>query len=119
MSIKPRYLNAKSHRQSLLLDSSTLAALDYIAPGNLSEAVRLCVQFALDRGVQSLARNLHTDKQREQLRVNAAQGKAPVIVPLQIPPTPAHAAAMAAPYVDAQVHKPCTLADLEALDEEP
>lgn len=71
MPAKPRFITGKPHRQNLLLDSATLDALDDVAPGNLSEAVRLCVQFALERGVQGLAANIHTDKQRAALHKKA------------------------------------------------
>lgn len=64
MSIKPRYLQGQPTRRSILLDDCRLAPLEHVAPGNLSEAVRYCIQYALERGALDAAQLKHTPAQR-------------------------------------------------------
>ena len=47
MPIKPRYMQTTPAQRTVSLDASTLSYLDQIAPGNISEALRYCVQFAM------------------------------------------------------------------------
>lgn len=61
---KSRHLTGKPVRQNTLLDSNHLQQLDQIAPDNISEAIRFCVQFALDRGALTAALVQHTPQQR-------------------------------------------------------
>lgn len=46
MPIKPRYMQTTKAQRTVALDASTLSYLDQIAPDNISEALRYCVQFA-------------------------------------------------------------------------
>lgn len=61
---KSRHLTGKPVRQNTLLDSNHLQQLDQIAPDNISEAIRYCVQFALERGALDAALVQHTPQQR-------------------------------------------------------
>ena len=47
MPIKPRYMQTTPAQRTVSLDASTLSYLDHIAPDNISEALRYCVQFAM------------------------------------------------------------------------
>lgn len=47
MPAKPRYMQTAPVQKSVALDASTLSYLDQIAPDNISEALRYCVQFAM------------------------------------------------------------------------
>ena len=47
MPIKPRYMQTTPAQRTVSLDASTLSYLDQIAPDNVSEALRYCVQFAM------------------------------------------------------------------------
>ena len=47
MPIKPRYMQTHPAQKSVALDASTLSYLDQLAPDNISEALRYCVQFAM------------------------------------------------------------------------
>ena len=47
MPAKPRYMQTTPAQKSVALDASTLIYLDQIAPDNISEALRYCVQFAM------------------------------------------------------------------------
>jgi hypothetical protein len=47
MPAKPRYMQTTPSQKSVALDASTLGYLDQIAPDNISEALRYCVQFAM------------------------------------------------------------------------
>ena len=47
MPAKPRYMQTTPVQKSVALDASTLSYLDQIAPDNISEALRYCVQFAM------------------------------------------------------------------------
>ena len=47
MPIKPRYMQTTPAQRTVSLDTSTLGYLDQIAPDNISEALRYCVQFAM------------------------------------------------------------------------
>lgn len=61
---KSRHLTGRPVRQNTLLDSNHLQQLDQIAPDNISEAIRFCVQFALERGALAAALTQHTPQQR-------------------------------------------------------
>mgnify|MGYP003558183054 CR=1 FL=1 len=47
MPIKPRYMQTTPAQRTVSIDASTLGYLDQIAPDNISEALRYCVQFAM------------------------------------------------------------------------
>ena len=47
MPIKPRYMQTTPAQRTVSLDASALSYLDQIAPDNISEALRYCVQFAM------------------------------------------------------------------------
>lgn len=47
MPIKPRYMQTTKAQRTVALDASTLSYLDQLAPDNISEALRYCVQFAM------------------------------------------------------------------------
>lgn len=47
MPIKPRYMQTTPAQRTVSLDASTLGYLDQLAPDNISEALRYCVQFAM------------------------------------------------------------------------
>ena len=47
MPAKPRYMQTTPAQRTVSLDASTLSYLDQIAPDNISEALRYCVQFAM------------------------------------------------------------------------
>lgn len=47
MPIEPRYIQTTAAQRTVSLDASTLSYLDQIAPDNISEALRYCVQFAM------------------------------------------------------------------------
>ena len=63
MAISSRYMTGKPRRVNIALDSDTLRDLDQIAPDNIGEAVRFCVQFALDAGAVFKATTQHTAAQ--------------------------------------------------------
>jgi hypothetical protein len=58
MPRKSKHMTGQPFRQNVLLDGHTAAALDAIAPGNLSEALRFCVALALQAGAVEQARAL-------------------------------------------------------------
>ena len=64
MSRTLRYITGAPISRNVYLDAGKLPALEIIAPGNLSEAVRYCIQYAIERGAIEAATAQHTDKQR-------------------------------------------------------
>ena len=64
MAKKLRHITGKPYTRSVYLDAATLPQLDQIAPDNISEAIRFCVQFALERGALTAALVQHTPQQR-------------------------------------------------------
>jgi hypothetical protein len=64
MAKKPRYLTGAVYRTTAALDAATLPQLDQIAPDNISEAIRFCVAYALERGALAAALAQHTPQQR-------------------------------------------------------
>lgn len=64
MAKKLRHITGKPYTRSVYLDAATLPHLDRIAPDNISEATRFCVQFALERGALAAALVQHTPQQR-------------------------------------------------------
>lgn len=64
MAKKLRHITGKPYTRSVYLDAATLPQLDQIAPDNISEAIRFCIQFALDRGALTAALVQHTPQQR-------------------------------------------------------
>ena len=63
MAISSRYMTGKPRRVNIALDSDTLRDLDQIAPDNLGEAVRFCIQHALAAGAVFRATVQHTAAQ--------------------------------------------------------
>ncbi len=97
---KSRHLTGKPVRQNTLLDSNHLTALDQIAPDNISEAVRFCIAYALERGALTAALVQHTPQQRAAYLERYHQPQPVVqlyngqpIQPAQVSPAPAPAPA--------------------------
>lgn len=63
MAMKSRYMTGSPRRVTLVLDSDTLRDLDQIAPDNIGEAVRFCIQHALAAGAVFRATTQHTAAQ--------------------------------------------------------
>ena len=63
MAMKSRYMTGSPRRVTLVLDSDTLRDLDQIAPDNIGEAVRFCIQHALAAGAVFKATTQHTGAQ--------------------------------------------------------
>ena len=72
-----RYLTSKPTTKTVALDSATLSTLELVAPGSLSEAVRFCVQFAIQHGAVKAAAAAHTPAQA-QLYLHAVSPNAPL-----------------------------------------
>ena len=72
-----RYLTSKPTTKTVALDSATLSTLELIAPGSLSEAVRFCVQFAIQHGAVKAAAAAHTPAQA-QLYLHAVSPNTPL-----------------------------------------
>lgn len=72
-----RYLTSKPTTKTVALDSATLSTLELIAPGSLSEAVRFCVQFAIQHGAVKSAAAAHTPAQA-QLYLHAVSPNTPL-----------------------------------------
>lgn len=72
-----RYLTSKPTTKTVALDAATLSTLELIAPGSLSEAVRFCVQFAIQHGAVKAAAAAHTPAQA-QLYLHAVSPNAPI-----------------------------------------
>lgn len=96
MAKKPRYLTGAVYRTTAALDAATLPQLDQIAPDNISEAIRFCVQFALERGALTAALVQHTPQQRAAYLERYHQPQPVVqlyngqpIQPAQVVPAPA------------------------------
>lgn len=72
-----RYLTSKPTTKTVALDSATLSTLELVAPGSLSEAVRFCVQFAIQHGAVKAAAAAHTPAQA-QLYLHAVSPNTPL-----------------------------------------
>ena len=76
MAMKSRYMTGSPRRVTLVLDSDTLRDLDQIAPDNIGEAVRFCIQHALAAGAVFRATTQHTAaqcrKHQQRYPANAA-----------------------------------------------
>ena len=59
-----KHSKGRLFRTTAALDAATLPQLDQIAPDNISEAIRFCIQFALERGALTAALAQHTPQQR-------------------------------------------------------
>lgn len=93
---KSRHLTGKPVRQNTLLDSNHLQQLDQIAPDNISEAIRFCIAYALERGALTAALVQHTPQQRAAYLERYHQPQPVVqlyngqpIQPAQVVPAPA------------------------------
>lgn len=108
MAMKSRYMTGSPRRVTLVLDSDTLRDLDQIAPDNIGEAVRFCIQHALAAGAVFRATTQHTAaqcrKHQQRYPANAAplpttygghvMTARPAPAPAQVTtPEPIHAAA--------------------------
>ena len=76
MAKNSRYMAGQPRRVSIALDSDTLRDLDQIAPDNIGEAVRFCIQHALAAGAVFKATTQHTAaqcrKHQQRYPTNAA-----------------------------------------------
>ena len=76
MAKNSRYMTGQPRRVSIALDSDTLRDLDQIAPDNIGEAVRFCIQHALAAGAVFRATTQHTAaqcrKHQQRYPANAA-----------------------------------------------
>lgn len=76
MAKNSRYMTGQPRRVSIALDSDTLRDLDQIAPDNIGEAVRFCIQHALAAGAVFKATTQHTGaqcrKHQQRYPANAA-----------------------------------------------
>ena len=76
MAKNSRYMTGQPRRVSIALDSDTLRDLDQIAPDNIGEAVRFCIQHALAAGAVFKATTQHTGaqchKHQQRYQDNAA-----------------------------------------------
>lgn len=76
MAKNSRYMTGQPRRVSIALDSDTLRALDQIAPDNIGEAVRFCIQHAMAAGAVFRATTQHTAaqcrKHQQRYPANAA-----------------------------------------------
>lgn len=72
MAKNSRYMTGQPRRVSIALDIDTLRDLDQIAPDNIGEAVRFCIQHALAAGAVFKATTQHTAAQcrKHQQRYN-------------------------------------------------
>ena len=64
MAKKLRHITGKPYTRSVYIDAATLPQLDQIAPDNISEAIRFCIAYALERGALTAALTQHTPQQR-------------------------------------------------------
>ena len=98
MAMKSRYMTGSPRRVTLVLDSDTLRDLDQIAPDNMGEAVRYCIQHALAAGAVFRATTQHTAaqcrKHQQRYPDNAAPlpttygGHVMTVLQAPTPPTP-------------------------------
>ena len=76
MAKNSRYMTGQPRRVSIALDSDTMRDLDQIAPDNIGEAVRFCIQHALAAGAVFKATTQHTAaqcrKHQQRYPTNAA-----------------------------------------------
>ena len=98
MAMKSRYMTGSPRRVTLVLDSDTLRDLDQIAPDNIGEAVRFCIQHALAAGAVFKATTQHTGaqcrKHQQRYPANSAPlpttygGHVMTVIEAPTPPTP-------------------------------
>ena len=125
MAMKSRYMTGSPRRVTLVLDSDTLRDLDQIAPDNIGEAVRFCIQHALAAGAVFKATTQHTGaqcrKHQQRYPANAAPlpttyaGHVMTVKPATVEPEPVQPAPVwtpppAAPVVTRET-TPGTLED--------
>ncbi len=128
MAKKLRHITGKPYTRSAYLDAATLPQLDQIAPDNISEAIRFCIQFALERGALTAALVQHTPQQRaayleryhqpqpvvqlyngqpiQPSQVSPAPAPQPVVSPAQVSPAPAPQPMVSPAQVSAAALKP-------------
>lgn len=99
MAMKSRYMTGSPRRVTLVLDSDTLRDLDQIAPDNIGEAVRFCVQHALAAGAVFKATTRHTAAQCRKHQQRYPDNAAPLpttygghVMTVRPAPAPAQAA---------------------------
>ena len=125
MAKNSRYMTGQPRRVSIALDSDTLRDLDQIAPDNIGEAVRFCIQHALAAGAVFKATTQHTGaqcrKHQQRYQDNAAPlpttyaGHVMTVKPATVEPEPVQPAPVwtpppAAPVVTRET-TPGTLED--------
>ena len=103
MAKNSRYMTGQPRRVSIALDSDTLRDLDQIAPDNIGEAVRFCIQHALSAGAVFKATTQHTGAQchKHQQRYPADAAPLPItygghvmtVKPATVEPEPVQPAA--------------------------
>ena len=110
MAMKSRYMTGSPRRVTLVLDSDTLRDLDQIAPDNIGEAVRFCIQHALAAGAVFKATTQHTGaqcrKHQQRYQDNAAPlpttygGHVMKVIPAPAPVEPLPIQTAGAIYMD-------------------
>lgn len=78
MAMKSRYMTGSPRRVTLVLDSDTLRDLDQIAPDNIGEAVRFCIQHAMAAGAVFKATTQHTAAQCRKHQQRYPDNAAPI-----------------------------------------
>ena len=135
MAMKSRYMTGSPRRVTLVLDSDTLRDLDQIAPDNMGEAVRFCIQHALAAGAVFKATTQHTAAQCRKHQQRYPDNAAPipttygghVMTVLQAPtpaapvePLPIQTATAWTPTPEpAQVNEPAQVAPQPVATQEP
>lgn len=91
-----KHSKGRLFRTTAALDAATLPHLDQIAPDNISEAIRFCIAYALERGALAAALVQHTPQQRAAWLERYHQPQPVVqlyngqpIQPAQVSPAPA------------------------------
>lgn len=97
MAMKSRYMTGSPRRVTLVLDSDTLRDLDQIAPDNIGEAVRFCIQHALAAGAVFKATTQHTGAQCRKHQQRYQDNAAPIPTTygghvMKVIPAPTHVA---------------------------
>lgn len=116
MAMKSRYMTGSPRRVTLVLDSDTLRDLDQIAPDNIGEAVRFCIQHALAAGAVFKATTQHTAAQCRKHQQRYPSNAAPLPTTygghvMTARPAPAPAPAQAAQVAPAAWTPPAQAAE--------
>ena len=113
MAKNSRYMTGQPRRVSIALDSDTLRDLDQIAPDNIGEAVRFCIQHALVAGAVFKATTQHTGAQCRKHQQRYPDNAAPLpttygghVMTVRQAPTPPAQVATPAPIQTATTWTP-------------